>query len=230
VDFERHVRALRRWGYRFVTAGDQARLAAEDRAGGTVSLSFDDGLADNLNVLLPILQRLTVPATVFVVTGWLGGRHPDAPWASTLTPDELRELHGAGVEIGGHTVTHPDLTMLSSADAGRELSQCRQTLERVVGSPVTVAAYPFGRANATTIDACERAGYQAAYCAEGAGSWITPFSLPRHGMTYGGGMIGLRLKRHGAYEPLLRHWPAKALRRSVRRAREVARIVTGDRL
>jgi hypothetical protein len=49
-------------------------------------------------------------------------------------------------------------------------------------------------------------------------------------MNYSGGLLGLRLKRRGRYEPLMAHAPAKLARRAVRRGREAIRIVSRDRL
>src|SRR6266540_5794190 len=77
-DFRRHVGRLRSWGYRLVTFGRLAELAAGGGAAGHAALTFDDGLADNLHVLAPLLAELEAPATVFVVSGWLGGAHPEA--------------------------------------------------------------------------------------------------------------------------------------------------------
>lgn len=228
-DLERQIRALRRWGYRLLTFGEQARLAVDGRAAGTASLTFDDGLADTHETLLPLLRRLDVTATVFVVTGWLGGHHPHASWARILSADELRALHMAGIEIGGHTVSHPDLTRLSPEQAESELAGSRRTLEELIEAPVTVAAYPFGSASPDTVAACRRAGYVAA-CRGPGGSWKKPFEHPREHMQYGGGLLGLRLKRRGRYEPLMDHLPAKAVRRAIRRGREAVRVVSGDRL
>jgi peptidoglycan/xylan/chitin deacetylase (PgdA/CDA1 family) len=39
-----------------------------------LSITFDDGYANNLSVAAPILKRRGIPATVFVATGYLGGR------------------------------------------------------------------------------------------------------------------------------------------------------------
>jgi peptidoglycan/xylan/chitin deacetylase (PgdA/CDA1 family) len=154
------VRALRSSGYRLVTLGEQARLAQADRAYATASLSFDDGFADNYTTVLPLLRRIGVPATVFAVTGWLGDIHPAAPWARILTIGQLRSVHAAGIEVGGHTVTHPDLTTLSAREATAELFDCRETLQALLDAPVTLAAYPFGKADEATFEACRAAGHE----------------------------------------------------------------------
>jgi peptidoglycan/xylan/chitin deacetylase (PgdA/CDA1 family) len=167
---------------------------------------------------------------VFVVTEWLGDMHPHAPWARILTVDELRALNEAGVEIGGHTVTHPDLTALSLEQATSELADCRRALEDLLDAAVTVGSYPFDRANSSTLEACRIAGYASA-CRGPEGSWKDPLALPRQHMHYDAGVLGLRLKRSARYEPLMEHLPpAKVARRIIRRGRRTIRVVTGDRL
>ena len=49
------------------------RAAAGDLSGQTVSITFDDGYADNFTVALPILQAFDFPATFFVASGFLDG-------------------------------------------------------------------------------------------------------------------------------------------------------------
>ena len=81
----------------------------EGRAGPSsrrVALTFDDGYADNLHAAKPLLERFDVPATVFVVTGDLGGTFEF--WWDELEglllqpgtlPETLRlEIDGAGRE------------------------------------------------------------------------------------------------------------------------------------
>ena len=74
---EADIRTLRGWGYELVTFGELAARIARGEGDGAAALTFDDGLAGALPA---------VPATVFAVTGWLGGRHPDAPWARIAGP------------------------------------------------------------------------------------------------------------------------------------------------
>ncbi len=71
-----------------------------------------------------------------------GGRQPDH---LMMTSDEVRGLDRAGMEIGGHTLTHPILARLPDADARREIAGGRAALESLVGHPVRHFAYPNGK-------------------------------------------------------------------------------------
>lgn len=51
---------------------------SDDEAAGRVAITFDDGYEDNFRVALPILQRFSAPACVFVVTNLVGQK--DALW------------------------------------------------------------------------------------------------------------------------------------------------------
>lgn len=222
-DLLRHIRSLTRWGYRFVTFGELARRAGDDEADGLVALTFDDGLVDNLTVLAPLLASGQMPATVFAVAGWLGESHPDAPWTRAMSAQELRALSGAGIEIGGHSIRHDDLTLLPRDRALLDMRHCRAALEDVIDQPVEVFAYPFGRATAETMSACEAAGFRAACRSSGQGSWGEPFNLPRQSMVNGASTIGLWLKREDLYEPLMGTIAGRATRRIARSVRSTLR-------
>jgi peptidoglycan/xylan/chitin deacetylase (PgdA/CDA1 family) len=228
-DLRAQIRRLRRWGYELVTFGHLARRVAEGDAAGCAAITFDDGFVDIFEQALPILRDLDAPATVFPVSGWLGEAHPHVPWTRIVTDDELRALHRAGVEIGGHTVTHPDLSRVSYDVALRELADCRDHLEEVIAAPVAVAAYPFGAATEQTRRACQEAGYVAACRASSEGSWDRLHDLPREDMDSGCTALGMRLKRTGRYEDLMVHRSMRALRRAIRISR-VATRPAGNRV
>jgi len=62
-----------------------------------------------------------------------------------LTLPQLRELHGAGMGIGAHTVSHPILAMLDEKSARKEIADSRDFLVGTLGAPVGLFAYPNGK-------------------------------------------------------------------------------------
>jgi peptidoglycan/xylan/chitin deacetylase (PgdA/CDA1 family) len=119
-----------------------------------VLITFDDGYRDVLWHAAPVLHRLQMPAIEFVITDRISGTDP-----SFLTWPQLTRLEKLGVAIGSHTVTHPDLTSLSSAQAWTELSASRRTIEQHLGHPVQWFAYPAGAEDARIVALVRQAGY-----------------------------------------------------------------------
>lgn len=67
------------------------------------------------------------------------------PMDTMLSRNQVRELADYGIEIGGHTVTHPILTSIDDERAKREMVLGKQQLEEITGKPVKVFAYPNGQ-------------------------------------------------------------------------------------
>ena len=141
--FKRHFRVVP------LSAQIAGCRAARDM-GGTLSITFDDGYRDNVEVAAPILGRLGLPATFFVATGFIGTDYTP-PWDRHLTRqagwmdwDQVRALRRMGFEIGAHTDRHVDLAAVDPAAVRAELTRCRETLRRELAEPVTLFAYPFG--------------------------------------------------------------------------------------
>ena len=65
--------------------------------------------------------------------------------ALMMSRGQVRELADAGMEIGGHTRTHPILTSLSDAAARAEIADGRDELQALIGGPVRLFAYPNGK-------------------------------------------------------------------------------------
>lgn len=219
----RHIQRLRRWGYRFTTFGALTDLVLQKKADGFVALTFDDGLANNRTILLPLLHEENVPATVFVATAFVGERHPEVPDEPILDADDIRALARSGVEIGSHSHSHSDLTTMSFEGACADLRKSREILTEMLGRPVDVAAYPFGKATEDTRRACRAAGFTAAARASGEGTWSDVWDLPRQDMHNYSGLIGLWLKRHGRYRPMMLHPLGRAVRSATRRAKMLVR-------
>lgn len=65
-----------------------------------------------------------------------------------MTSEQVKELHDAGMTIGGHTVTHPILSTLELSQVETEIREGRSTLEKIINEPVRVFAYPNGKPGA----------------------------------------------------------------------------------
>jgi peptidoglycan/xylan/chitin deacetylase (PgdA/CDA1 family) len=62
-----------------------------------------------------------------------------------MADGEVLALHRAGMEIGGHTVTHPILASQAPNIARREIAEGKERLEAIIGDRVTLFAYPNGK-------------------------------------------------------------------------------------
>lgn len=220
--FRAQVELLRDAGFEFATVAELARRAAGGAPPpGIVALTFDDGMADNHSVLLPLLREYGITATVYVATGMIGAPNPwmgDGSAARMMTADELRDLHLAGVELGAHTVSHPDLSILSRAACLDEMVASRTAIEELTGAPVRTFAYPFCRYGAEAVAAAAEAGFEAAVTCEGRGGWRR-FELKRAMLTGKDGMPSFMLKLLDAYQPLFDSPAGRLLRVSTRAAR-----------
>jgi peptidoglycan/xylan/chitin deacetylase (PgdA/CDA1 family) len=63
-----------------------------------------------------------------------------------LTWEQVREMHGMGMTVGAHTMTHPNLPSAGLTDAAVEIQGSRERLEQEIGAPVTMFSYPNGGA------------------------------------------------------------------------------------
>lgn len=70
----------------------------------------------------------------------------DTAWPM-LSPDELRQLRTAGVEIGNHSARHRNLSRCAAADLRDEVVVSRDRLAAALGAPVRYFCYPDGRHN-----------------------------------------------------------------------------------
>jgi peptidoglycan/xylan/chitin deacetylase (PgdA/CDA1 family) len=91
-------------------------------------------------------------ATFYIVSGFVGQ-------PGYMSWDEIRALHAAGMEIGSHTVTHPDLTTLGLDQIRGELAESRAAIEAAIGAPVTSFCYPAGRFDDDVAALAQEAGY-----------------------------------------------------------------------
>ena len=114
-----------------------------------VAITFDDGFANFAEQAVPVLERRSLPATVFVIAGYCGKRNnwptqpPGFPELPLMSWSALRDLPPL-VALGGHTMTHPDLCMLDDSAMREEILKSRSEIEQQTGRRVETFAYPYG--------------------------------------------------------------------------------------
>ena len=158
-DFARQMSWLKAHGFHALTQRQLLGALSGDRPlpAKPIVITFDDGYRDVLGKASPVIDRLGLHATAYVISGRLSGAD-----SSFLTVPELRVLERRGVEVGSHTVTHAALTHLDDAHALAELSASRRALELAVGHSVPWFAYPYGAYDEHAVALVRRAGYQLA--------------------------------------------------------------------
>jgi peptidoglycan/xylan/chitin deacetylase (PgdA/CDA1 family) len=160
--FRRQIELAIRQGYRFVPA---AKIARGDGGPRDLSITFDDGWRSALAAAAPILGEYRIPWTLFVATGMVD-RPSEWHRSRVLGWDEIGELLEMGVEIGSHSVSHPDFGRIDEQQAIDELNISRMTLKSRLGIAVDCFAIPFGQSGNWTSfaqDAARQAGYQLIY-------------------------------------------------------------------
>jgi peptidoglycan/xylan/chitin deacetylase (PgdA/CDA1 family) len=188
ADLERQLGYLAEAGFTPVTAGTLAAAARDGSAASLpdrpVVLTFDDGFADFHGTVLPLLSAFGFTATIFITAGMIGGPAGSPavrPLGRMLTWTQLHELAEAGIEIGAHSYTHPQLDQLPAARAGHELRTSKAEIEDHLGSPVPGMAYPYGYFSRAVVAAAQQSGYQYSCAVSNTmgGTDVHPFKQPR---------------------------------------------------
>lgn len=181
----RQLAFLQREGFKPLSAAEMITLKGRASAARRpVFITFDDAYANFADHALPVLAEAGVPATLFVIGGYLGGWNEwDALRRSRhrhLTAAQIKEVAGQGVTIGSHTWTHPDLTRLGRRHLAAEVAGSRRRLRRLIGGPVRLLSYPGGHVNGRVAAAAARS-YDLAFATDAAGGAVAgdPYRLPR---------------------------------------------------
>jgi peptidoglycan/xylan/chitin deacetylase (PgdA/CDA1 family) len=116
-------------------------------------LTFDDGFEDFFKSAFPELRTRSWTATVFLPTDVVGGVEN---WEGALKTSprklmswsQISELKEQGIEFGGHSLTHADLTKLSSEQLQRQVRMSQEAIHQRLGVRATSFAPPYGRSDA----------------------------------------------------------------------------------
>lgn len=109
-----------------------------------IILTFDDGYYNNLQYLLPLLEKHQLKATIFIPTEFIQN-DLNAEEKVYMNFDEMRSLPPNLVEIALHSHTHKNFSQLTLSEAEADLLKNIETLEQNQISFTKVLAYPYGK-------------------------------------------------------------------------------------
>lgn len=147
-------------------------LSPESTIQPTCALTFDDGYEDFAAIALPRLEHLSLPATLFVCTGWLDGvrsvptQLEENGRLRPISWDAVRFAAGSGVTIGAHSVSHRPFSHLDADAARAEIAECRARISDETHSVPRHFAFPYGKPRdftARDVDIATRSGFERLY-------------------------------------------------------------------
>jgi peptidoglycan/xylan/chitin deacetylase (PgdA/CDA1 family) len=98
-----------------------------------------------IDALIGLLKYRPVRERGELVEQLASAMHSALPKDLMMRSTQIKRLRDEGMEIGGHTVNHPILAVLSEQEARAEIVDGKRRLEEITGAPVTLFAYPNGK-------------------------------------------------------------------------------------
>jgi len=131
-----------------------------------IIITFDDGYEDAYTSAWPILKENDFNGTFFIIRNFVGR-------SEYMNQNQINVLSNAGMEIGSHTLSHPSLEKLSTADQRTQIFDSKNTAKTF--------CYPSGKYNDISIVLLKEAGYLAAVTTQPgiANQDSNLFELPR---------------------------------------------------
>jgi peptidoglycan/xylan/chitin deacetylase (PgdA/CDA1 family) len=123
-----------------------------------VTTSWDDGTTTDLK-LAELLHKYGIKGTFYI---------SKIPSANLLSEPQIKELD-KHIELGAHTLNHPDLTMVPVSEAKMEIENSKSYLEDLLGHSIAMFCYPYGKYNENIVEIVKNTGFMAARTTDAGG-------------------------------------------------------------
>lgn len=168
--FERQMSYLKQRGFIFLTAGELVKHFSDygkfpDKC---ICVTFDDGWKDNFLHAAPIIKKLGIKATIFIVPACLG-KITDEVTAEGEGPREhlsrtdILEMSKGGFEFGSHSMNHRLFNSISPQEIESEVTESKIFIEDLLQKSCDTLAYPAGFFTSEAQMLVENAGYTGAF-------------------------------------------------------------------
>lgn len=168
--FLKQMTYLKRQGFVFYTASELILYFAQrgEFPSRAIALTFDDGWKDNYQNAFPILERLGIKATIFIIPSSIGKMSTGATAAGEqphehLSQDEILRMARGGIEFGSHTMNHRLLNEISEPEVKSEIEDAKREIENLLQKACWTLAYPAGFFSDVVRQTAENAGHIAAF-------------------------------------------------------------------
>jgi peptidoglycan/xylan/chitin deacetylase (PgdA/CDA1 family) len=166
-----------------------------------VAVTFDDGTADFVDVVVPILERHRVPATLYLATAFVEDRIPFPGDVPAVTWSGLADACATGlVDVGSHTHRHRLLDRLPAAEVDDELDRSVGLIGERLGRAPADFAYPKSVLGSPAAEAAIRRRFRSAALAGSRANRVgsaDPYRLGRSPIQASDGMRWFRRKVAG---------------------------------
>ena len=161
--FEEHMLGLLERGYNPIFVSDYYEYINDGKElpENPIMVTFDDGYLSNYEYAYPILKKLNIPATIFVVTSTVGeevsGGKVNTPH---FTWEQAKEMQDSGIiDIQSHSYSHKNMSKISDDELFDELTLSKDILVEKLSKDVLIFAYPYGGYNDKTLEKVIEVGY-----------------------------------------------------------------------
>jgi peptidoglycan/xylan/chitin deacetylase (PgdA/CDA1 family) len=189
-----------------VTLDDGLRTVASptSNTSSMVAITFDDGTADFADLALPVLERHSVPVTLYVATAFVEDRRAFPNDGTPISWDALGDACSTGlVSVGSHTHTHALLDRLPAQEVDDELDRSIGLIHDRIGVPAVHFAYPKAVAGSPAADRAVRTRFRSAALAGTRANRFgatDPYRLARSPLQMSDGMRWFIRKARGGLE------------------------------
>lgn len=119
-------------------------LETSESVENKVILTFDDGYYNNLQYLIPLLEKHQLKATIFIPTEFIQNSM-NTKERVYMNFNEIKSLNPNLIEIAMHSHSHRNFSQLSLEESENDLLKNIEILEQNEITFTKVLAYPYGK-------------------------------------------------------------------------------------